>query len=139
MIDAVTQHVRTVRADTGLTAAPIDPAWVLAGEPVARMAHLAGSRDGASYTALWDCTAGTFRWRFGVDETVHVLAGEVEVTWEDGTSRLLAAGDVAHFHAGSAATWYVPTYVRKLAFLHDPRSRVHRRLGALRTRLAGGR
>jgi uncharacterized cupin superfamily protein len=96
--------------------APIDPAWIIEGAPVARSAELSRSRDGTTVSVAWDCTAGAFRWYFGVDETVHILAGSVVVAGEDGIERRLDPGDVALFHAGSWTTWRVETYVRKLAF-----------------------
>ncbi|KXG84281.1 cupin domain-containing protein [Agrobacterium bohemicum] len=100
--------------------APINPDWIIAGEPVARMADHSKSADRAAYTALWDCTAGTFRWFFAWDETVHILEGEVHVTAEDGSVHMLRTGDVAYFKAGTWATWRVDTYVRKVAFLRRP-------------------
>ena len=96
--------------------APINPDWIIDGTPVARMAELSRSRDGTTVSVAWDCTAGTFRWYFGIDETVHILAGSVAVAGEDGVERQLNPGDVALFHAGSWTTWRVETYVRKLAF-----------------------
>jgi uncharacterized cupin superfamily protein len=100
--------------------APINPDWIIAGEPVARMADHSRSADRAAYTALWDCTAGTFRWFFAWDETVHIVEGEVHVTAQDGSVHMLQAGDVAYFKAGTWATWRVDTYVRKVAFLRRP-------------------
>ena len=99
-----------------LKPAPIDPTWILDGAPQARMAEIFRSADGASTCVAWDCTAGTFRWYFGVDETVHVLEGSVEVTAEDGTVRVLKPGDVAFFASGTWATWRIETYVRKVAY-----------------------
>ncbi len=99
-----------------MTSAPINPEWIVDGNPVARMAELSRSRDGTTVSVAWDCTAGSFRWYFGVDETVHILAGSVIVAGEDGVERQLNPGDVALFHAGSWTTWRVETYVRKLAF-----------------------
>ncbi|NTF06294.1 cupin domain-containing protein [Agrobacterium rubi] len=100
--------------------APINPDWIIAGDPQARMADHSRSGDRAAYTALWDCTAGTFRWFFAWDETVHILEGGVHVTAEDGSVHHLNAGDVAYFKAGTWATWRVDTYVRKVAFLRRP-------------------
>ncbi|MBP1879252.1 putative cupin superfamily protein [Agrobacterium rubi] len=100
--------------------APINPDWIIGGDPQARMADHSRSGDRAAYTALWDCTAGTFRWFFAWDETVHILEGGVHVTAEDGSVHVLRAGDVAYFKAGTWATWRVDTYVRKVAFLRRP-------------------
>ncbi len=96
-------------------AAPIAPDWVLAGRPIARFVPLARGRDDQATTTLWDCTAGTFRWHFGWDETVHILDGAVEVTLPSGEVHRLTAGSVAFFPAGSSAVWKVEGYVRKLA------------------------
>lgn len=100
--------------------APIEPGWVIAGTPSARLSEHSKSHDEASATAVWDCTAGTFRWFFGWDETVVILDGSVHVTAEDGTQRLLSAGDIAYFKAGTWATWQIDTYVRKVAFVRRP-------------------
>jgi uncharacterized cupin superfamily protein len=99
-----------------LAPSPIDPAHVLAGEPVARSLPLTRSADGLVSTHLWDCTAGRFRWNFGVDEIVHILDGEVHVTDSDGSTVVLRTGDVGHFPSGASTEWFVPEYVRKLAF-----------------------
>ncbi|MCM2291711.1 cupin domain-containing protein [Allorhizobium sp. BGMRC 0089] len=99
---------------------PIHPDWIIEGEPQARLADHSRSDDEASVTAVWDCTAGTFRWHFGWDETVVIQEGSVLVTTEDGSERLLKTGDIAYFKAGSWATWRIDTYVRKIAFLRKP-------------------
>ncbi|QRM53979.1 cupin domain-containing protein [Sinorhizobium sp. BG8] len=96
--------------------APIEPSWILAGDPKARLALHSRAHDDAATTAIWDCTAGTFRWYFGWDETVMILEGEVHVTAEDGTERTLKAGDIGYFAGNTWATWHIETYVRKIAF-----------------------
>ncbi|AYG64967.1 DUF861 domain-containing protein [Rhizobium sp. CCGE531] len=99
---------------------PIEPSWILAGNPVARIAEHSRGQDDAAMTALWDCTAGEFRWYFGWDETVMILEGEVHITTEDGIERTLNAGDVAYFAGGTWATWRIDRYLRKVAFLRKP-------------------
>ncbi|MBN9083930.1 MAG: hypothetical protein BGP04_16975 [Rhizobiales bacterium 62-17] len=99
-----------------LEPAPINSDWILAGSPEARSVEVFRSADGAATCNVWDCTAGTFKWYFGVDETVHILQGEVEVTAQDGSVRVLKPGDVAFFASGTWATWRIDTYVRKLAY-----------------------
>lgn len=103
-----------------LEPAPINPEWIIRGTPLARMSKHSASKDEAGLTALWDCTAGEFRWYFGWDETVVIQEGEVHVTSEDGTQRLLRAGDIAYFRGKTWATWRVDNYVRKVAFLRRP-------------------
>lgn len=103
-----------------LKSAPINPDWVIAGNPVARVADHSQSSDEAGVTALWDCTAGEFRWFFHWDETVIIQEGEVQVTAEDGSVRVLKAGDIAYFRHGTWSTWKIDSYVRKIAFLRKP-------------------
>lgn len=103
-----------------MEAAPIDPSWVISGNPQARISRHSRSQDGMALTALWDCTAGEFRWFFAVDETVVIQDGEVHVTAEDGTETVLTAGDIAFFKANTWAVWRVDSYVRKVAFLRRP-------------------
>ncbi len=103
-----------------LKSSPINAAWILSGEPQARSIEVSRSPDGASNTIIWDCTAGTFRWYFGVDETVHILDGEVIVSDANGNMRTLRTGDIGFFPAGTWMTWRVENYVRKVAFLRHP-------------------
>lgn len=121
--------------------APINPDWVLEGSPVARAGEIARSVDGTTLSAVWDCTAGTFTWHFGVDETVHIVEGEVEVSAEGFGPRILRAGDVTLFRAGTTARWHVPTYVKKIAFCRHPLPRplgfALRALGRIRAMLSG--
>jgi uncharacterized protein len=98
-----------------LDPAPIEPAWIIEGTPQARARELARSADGTAVVVAWSCTAGRFNWHYGVDETVHVISGEVFVTDEHGTERRLGPGDMAFFPAGSHSLWRVPVAVRKLA------------------------
>jgi len=103
-----------------MTAAPINPDWIIRGAPFARVGEHSTSTDEASSTAVWDCTAGEFRWFFGWDETVIIQEGEVHVTDDQGKAHLLKVGDIAYFRGGTWATWRVDTYVRKVAFLRKP-------------------
>jgi len=103
-----------------LKSTPINPDWIVSGNPQARTAEHSRGHDEASLTAIWDCTSGEFRWRFGWDETVMILEGEVHVTTEDGLERKLQVGDVAFFAGGTWANWRVDNYVRKVAFLRKP-------------------
>jgi len=102
--------------DVALLPSPIDPAWIVAGAPVARAATLSRSADGTACTVAWDCTAGAFDWRYDVDETVHIVEGAVTVSSLNTPPRRLEPGDVAFFPAGTTARWHVEAYVRNVAF-----------------------
>jgi uncharacterized cupin superfamily protein len=102
-------------SDIELAADPIRPNWVIDGEPQARSRRLAESADGTSSVRAWSCSAGRFNWQYTVDETVHIISGEVFVTDHNGKTERLGPGDMAFFPAGSRSNWYVPVEVRKLA------------------------
>lgn len=99
---------------------PIEPSWILEGSPMARSAEHVRTSDHSSFSAIWDCTAGTFRWHFHWEETVIILEGEVHITPDDGAPYTLQAGDMGYFAARSSATWRVDNYVKKAAFLRRP-------------------
>jgi hypothetical protein len=137
-------HAATINA-RDLQPAPICPEWVISGAPVARAMELARSPDGTCTSAQWDCTAGKFHWYFGVEETVHILEGEVVVREAGGRETRLRKGDVAVLPANNWMVWHVEDYVRKLAYCRFPVPRPFgkfvRGLQALRNRLnlRGGR
>ena len=102
--------------DMPMESAPIEPSWIISGNPVARVGLHSRSGDDAATTAIWDCTAGEFRWFFDWDETVMILEGEVHVTAQDGSERTLRQGDIAYFAGKTWATWRIDNYLRKIAF-----------------------
>ena len=99
---------------------PIQAAWILDGNPVARAELLSSSADGTASTYFWDCTAGRFNWFYSFDETFHILEGAVTLKYPSGVSRRVGTGDTVFFPAGSRAEWTVDNYVRKLAFCRTP-------------------
>lgn len=104
-----------------LTSAPIPAEWIIEGNPVARNKCVASSTDGSASTYIWECTAGRFNWYYGVDETVYLLQGSITVT--DGVhTHTLSAGETFFFASGTQYEWTVDSYVRKVAFMHVPRS-----------------
>jgi uncharacterized protein len=105
-----------VLASVELLDAPIPDSWVLSGRPNARSGALAHSLDGWASSVVWDCTAGSFRWQFGWEETVFILEGSVRVITETGAVLVLTPGDVAYFAQGTSAEWQVDSYVKKIAF-----------------------
>lgn len=128
--------------DLEMEPCPITPDWVLEGDPQARIALHSRSGDEAATTAVWDCTAGTFRWHFDWDETVVILEGEVHVTAEDGSQRTLRTGDIAYFAGGTCATWRIERYLRKIAFCRKrfpkPVALAYRLRNALRGEASSG-
>ena len=93
----------------------IRPDWIVEGNPQMRSQRLLQSADGTTSVFVWSCTAGRFNWYYRVDETLHILSGEVFVTDHNGEVRRLGPGDVAFFPAGSRSLWHVPMEVKKFA------------------------
>jgi uncharacterized cupin superfamily protein len=106
-----------------LSPAPINSAWILEGNPVARNKLLSTSTDGTASTYIWDCTAGRFNWYYNLDETVYVLEGSFVIKDSMGVRRQLNAGDSFLFKAGTHSEWTIESYVRKVAFCRIPLSR----------------
>jgi len=103
-----------------LTSLKVNPEWVLEGTPNFRATDIRKSADGRTTTGLWACDGpSTFEWQFGVDETVHLLEGAVEVKYL-GREFTLKPGDTATFIAGTRAVWHVPEHARKAFSLHEP-------------------
>jgi len=98
---------------------PISPNWVLSGTPTSRIKSVVRSRDWTSHVVVWECTGGTFKWRYRQDEVVVIVSGEVFITTEEGQERRLGPGDLAVFPAGSSSTWRVPERVRKVAVIRE--------------------
>jgi uncharacterized protein len=105
-----------VPTEAELVPAPIPAGWIIDGNPQARSKRLVTSADGTSSVMVWSCTPGRFTWHYAVDETLHIIAGEIFVTDEKGESRRLGPGDMVFFPAGSVSTWHVTKEVKKLAF-----------------------
>lgn len=98
----------------------VDPSWVKSGTPNFRAIETARSPDGRSITGLWECDGPTtFEWTFGLDETVHLLAGRVEVEYL-GRRFVLEPGHTAVFQAGTKAVWHVPQHAKKVYKLYHP-------------------
>ncbi|WP_454726466.1 MULTISPECIES: cupin domain-containing protein [Cupriavidus] len=102
--------------DLPMQICPIEPAWIRSGAPQSRAALHSRAIDGLASTNLWECTAGTFQWYYGWEETVVILEGKVQVTDADGRAHVLRAGDIAYFPANTTWLWEIDGYVRKVAF-----------------------
>ncbi len=100
-----------------LQPAPINPDWILEGDPIAKATTLAIATDNTLSCAVWECSAGKFKWVFGLDEIVQILEGEVVIEEQNPGRKVhtLRAGDIALFPDGLTAHWTVTKYVKKFA------------------------
>ena len=104
------------KTDLALRPAPIEPSWIISGNPVATNAPLSTSADGMSTTVVWECTEGQFEWHYDFDETIHFLEGAVLIEGDGLPPTRFLPGDVLFFKKGAVARWTVESKVRKLAF-----------------------
>jgi len=95
------------------------PLDVTAGAPRARTCCALQTPDGKVFTGEWDCSAGSFTWRYNEDELIRILEGEAFIEI-DGEFRRFGPGDTIFFPLGQSARWRVPKYVRKVFFIRHP-------------------
>jgi uncharacterized cupin superfamily protein len=107
-------------AEDRLPAMPIDPTWIREGNPSACGRLHVQSGDRLLGAGIWECTPGTFDWRYVWDEFCFITAGEVDLIEADGTRRTMGAGDLVHFRLGSTVRWVVKETVRKAFFIRLP-------------------
>lgn len=105
---------------------PIEPSWILEGNPEARSSPIARSADGLFSCGRWECTAGRFHFFYASDEIIQILEGSVTIE-VDGREQTLEAGDVAILEQGLTTTWTVHGYVKKFAIFRSQRRSLLRR------------
>ena len=103
-------------AVTDLTPSPIEPSWIIEGNPVAQLSLLSKSADGLAWTVVWQCSDGIFHWYYDFDETILILEGSIVIEGDGMSPTRYVAGDVIFFKNGAHAKWHVESQVRKLAF-----------------------
>ena len=96
--------------------APIEPSWVIEGNPVAQSSVLSKSADGLASTIVWECSEGKFNWYYDFDETILILEGSIVLENDAMRPTRYGVGDVIFFKDGAHAKWHVEGRVRKLAF-----------------------
>ena len=98
---------------------PFPPGWVVAGSPEARCKKVVRSHDRTSHVVVWDCTPGSFKWHYGMDETIVVISGEAFMINEQGEERRFGPGDMGFFPAGTSCTWRITEHLRKVGVLKE--------------------
>ncbi len=102
--------------DVELTARPIEPSWIIEGEPRASACNISQSADGLATTIVWHCTEGKFNWYYDFDETILILEGSIVLENDTMRPTRYGPGDVIFFKDGAHAKWHVEGHVKKLAF-----------------------
>jgi uncharacterized cupin superfamily protein len=104
------------KTDVELTPRPIEPSWIIEGNPIATWHVLSQSADGLATTMVWHCTAGKFNWHYDFDETIMILEGGIVLESDSMKPTRYGPGDVIFFRDGAHARWHVEDHVKKLAF-----------------------
>jgi len=99
-----------------LTPRPIEPSWIIEGNPDATWCVLSKSADGLASTMVWHCTAGKFNWYYDFDETILILEGGIVLESDTLPPTRYGPGDVIFFKDGAHARWHIESHVKKLAF-----------------------
>ena len=108
--------IETANTSSNLTISPIEPSWIIEGNPVARIAPLSNSTDRQAWTVVWQCSEGKFHWYYDIDETILILEGSIVLENDVLPPTRYGPGDVIFFKKGAHAKWHVEGHVRKLAF-----------------------
>jgi uncharacterized cupin superfamily protein len=108
--------IETTNLVVNLTPRPIEPSWIIEGNPVAQWCVLSRSDDGLSSTMVWECSEGKFNWYYDFDETILILEGSIVLESDTMGPTRYGPGDVVFFRDGAHARWHVEGRVRKLAF-----------------------
>ena len=108
--------IETGNLVVNLTPRPIEPSWIIEGNPVAECSVLSRSADGLASTMVWQCSEGKFNWYYDFDETILILEGSIVLENDMMRSTRYGPGDVIFFKDGAHAKWHVEGHVKKLAF-----------------------
>jgi uncharacterized cupin superfamily protein len=108
----------TWHCNVDLEPSPIEPSWIIEGNPEARSRRLSTSECKTAWTLVWSCTEGKFNWHYDFDETIVILEGSIVVGNDGAPPRRYGVGDVIVFRTGTQAKWHVENYVKKVAFCH---------------------
>jgi uncharacterized protein len=109
--------IETGHCNVDLKPSPIEPSWIIEGNPEARSQRLSASACGTATTLIWSCTKGKFNWYYDLDETIMILEGSAVIESDGMPPKRYGVGDVVYFREGAHAKWYIENYVRKVAFL----------------------
>ena len=110
--------IETARVASDLLPSPINPSWIIEGNPQAKARQLCQSVDRLVWTVVWECSEGRFDWYYSYDETVFILEGSIVVEGDGLPQTRYGVGDVILFRKGAHARWHVEGHVKKLAVCH---------------------
>jgi uncharacterized protein len=108
--------IQAAKTTLELKPSPIEPSWIVEGNPIAQTALISKSADGLAWTVVWQCSEGKFNWYYDVDESLLILEGSIVLESDTMPPTRYGPGDTIFFGNGAHARWHVEGRVRKLAF-----------------------
>jgi uncharacterized cupin superfamily protein len=109
--------IEVANTAASLTPSPIEPSWIIEGNPVAQSSVLLKSADGLAQIIVWECSEGKFNWYYDLEETLLILEGSVVLEGDTISPTRYGPGDIICFKEGTHAKWFVESRVKKLAFV----------------------
>jgi len=86
---------------------------VVSGKPTMKTYVLHTSADGTMISGIWEATPGTFHANYAGFEFVHLLAGKITITPDDGTPVTVIGGDAFVVEPTFKGTWKIEEPVYK--------------------------
>ena len=108
--------IEVSHCNVDLKPSPIEPSWIIEGNPEARSHMPWTSADRAAATLIWACTEGKFNWYYDFDETIVILEGAIVLESEGIPRKRYGVGEAIFFCEGAHAKWHVEDDVKKIAF-----------------------
>jgi uncharacterized cupin superfamily protein len=108
--------IQKVNTNSKLKPSPIEPSWIIEGNPIAQSSLISKSSDGLAWTVVWHCSEGKFNWYYNMDESLLILEGSIVLESDTMSPTRYGPGDTIFFRNGAHARWHVEQSVRKLAF-----------------------
>jgi uncharacterized cupin superfamily protein len=109
--------IEVANTAANLTPSPIEPSWIIEGNPIAQSSVLLKSADGLAQIIVWECSEGKFNWYYDLEETLLILEGSVVLENATMNPTRYGPGDVICFKEGAHAKWLVESRMKKLAFV----------------------
>ena len=107
------------REPVAAATAPVDPARVLAGAPVATTANHYADPANRFFAGVWSSDRGRWRIRYTEHEFCHLIEGRVRLTSVDGGTWEFGPGDAWVIPAGFDGTWETLEPARKHYAIHE--------------------
>ncbi|MFY0663760.1 MAG: cupin domain-containing protein [Natronospirillum sp.] len=96
-----------------------DAEKIINGQPKQRVWNLMSSKDERFHSGIWDSQAGHWKVSYSEDEYCHILEGESIIHDDEGTHKIVKAGDHFLIPAGFKGSWEVPSYCKKIYVIYE--------------------